>query len=447
MCSLTVCGERKSRSAISRLVAPEAISVEHLALARGERRRRRLLLAARRRSFPCRPSARPGDVVGAPVLGDEARGAGGARRLAARSSRRRRSAAPGSRGETAADRLAELGAGPLAEEEVDEGDVRASAASRGSSASSASEAATQRSTQRWLAEQHRKPHWTTSWSSTISTRSGARRSADRLRHEPSTSLAAAPAAPATRRPSGPNSSIPPRCSDSRRPAAGPCPEPAPRAARASRRFGPRARRRRRRVLTRPAPRSARRASRRCEAPRARTDDASGSSPSGTSAPGSHSTLIGAALYWRPRRSSSARSVVRGRFRGRRRASGSSASRRSASAAWISAAQRSRVGGAQLAAGAEHHRDAEQPLHDALVHLAGELDPVAAAARRARAGRPPGGRSSRAPRCGPSARIVWRSLVVEVAAAAVAVGEDHPEPAPGGGDGGAARSRAAVGSSA
>ena len=46
VCSLTVCGLRKSRPAISRLVAPRRDGLEHLALALGERRARRAPRAA-----------------------------------------------------------------------------------------------------------------------------------------------------------------------------------------------------------------------------------------------------------------------------------------------------------------------------------------------------------------------------------------------------------------
>ena len=51
----------------------------------------------------------------------------------------------------------------------------------------------------------------------------------------------------------------------------------------------------------------------------------------------------------------------------------SASRRSASAACISSAQRRRASSLSAVLRAEHERDAEQPLHHALVQLAREVD--------------------------------------------------------------------------
>ena len=171
VCSLTVCGERNSAPAISRLVAPEAIASS----------------TSRSRSDSGGPGGRlvrlehghaepdhahgAGDVGGRPVLGDEARRR---RRRAPRSARcgpapeisstlvlRRDRAQP----------LADLRAGLLADEQVHERDVRLVAARRARAPRAALRALRQRSTHGCSPSISRRPQCTTSWSSTTSTRS------------------------------------------------------------------------------------------------------------------------------------------------------------------------------------------------------------------------------------------------------------------------------------
>ena len=124
VCSLTVCGERKSRSAISRLVAPEAIEVEHLALALGQRRAGGRLAAGRNTVMPS-PTIRTAPAMSAAGQSLETKPAAPAARAAVGEMRpapeisstlrgRRRRAQP----------LADLRARLLADEQVDERDVR-----------------------------------------------------------------------------------------------------------------------------------------------------------------------------------------------------------------------------------------------------------------------------------------------------------------------------------
>ena len=109
----------------------------------------------------------------------------------------------------------------------------------------------------------------------------------------------------------------------------------------------------------------------------------------------------------------------------------SASRRSASAACISLGAALARLVAERVLGAEHERDAEQPLHHALVQLAGEVDARLEQARAALLARRDA--DARRQRGGLAERPHRVALVVgELEAGAAAVGEDHAEPAAAGG---------------
>ena len=233
--------------------------------------------------------------------------------------------------------------------------------------------------------------------------------------------------------SAPNSTTPPRWSASRRPGAGPC--------RCRRAVGVGPRRRR------SGPRA--RTCRRC-GPRARDTRVGRACLSALrSASASTDWARGSTLVRAPRRPSSQSHLQRQVLVVTRRAGRSSSASVGAgvataaaragrpapragrpSAACISSAQRARSSSLEAALGAEHERDAEQPLDHSLVDLAREVDP---------------GRSRRARSCWlvairalaasaavlPSVHIVCRSVSVSVKCAAAAVGEDHAEPAPAG----------------
>ena len=333
-------------------------------------------------------------------------------RPAARSSRRRRSAARACCGEARADRLAQLGA-RLARRGRGRRARRRAAAARQPRAPPRRWGGDAALDPRLLPSRSRKPHWTTSWSSTTSTRSARspfigspRRSPAHQAHPPAV-VAVGPELDACRRAGAPRGRQAQADPGRRGPARRATPSFRTSSAKARRRAGDaRPRPRRVGVLLGVAQRLAQ-----------DRDCASGSRPSGTSALGSQSTLERDALVL-------GRRAARARRAGSSGGPGVGSSERSSAVAQL--AQRglrsrrgsARVGPAQSSRpGAERERDAEQPLHDALVDLAGELDrapsssalALALARRAATAG---GQRGA----CLPSARIVRRSSVVELEAA-------------------------------
>ena len=128
------------------------------------------------------------------------------------------------------------------------------------------------------------------------------------------------------------------------------------------------------------------------------------------------------------RASSAANVVR--VARERRPSGRwIASRSSPSAAWISLAQRARTSSRQVAGAVEHHRDPEQPLDHALVHLAREVDPLPQLARGLRL------RGDVARDRGQRRRLAERPQQVALGGVErrlveAALGDDHADGAPG-----------------
>ena len=232
----------------------------------------------------------------------------------------------------------------------------------------------QRSTHCWLPSRTLNPHWTTAWSSTISTRRrslllrhGTRPttlatslagSSRRIRH----SLALGPElehAAALQRLVGGELEAEP---GARRRLGGPRPSFRTSSAKPPSRLV---------IAIRTSLGSACFSALRSASPS--TETASGSSPSGTSASGSHQTRAGPPCTGaRAGRARPAASSTRRRS-GSARASGRARREAPPSAASISAAERSASSAESSPARAEHHRDAEEALHDALVDLARELD--------------------------------------------------------------------------
>ena len=173
VCSLTVCGERNSRAAISGLVAPWAI--------RSSTSRSRPVSSAGgasslrledRHAEPDHAHG-AGDVARVPVLGDEARRARGARGGRRRCGRRPRSAGrgwtarPRAGARTPRRRTPRRGTGPRARRGARSGGPARSPRRR-------VRADRKRSTHGCSPSISRKPQWTTSWSSTTSMRSSSR---------------------------------------------------------------------------------------------------------------------------------------------------------------------------------------------------------------------------------------------------------------------------------
>ena len=171
MCSFTVCGERYSRVGDLAVGFPGAIRASTSRSRSDSGRRGCSARAAKtvrpRPTIPHRAWPRPGPA--SPWRRSRrrppARAAWGEIQPAPeiRSTRVRRRLAP--------QRLAQLGAGLLAEEEVHQRHVRLVAARQRQRLLARPRAARQRSTHGCSASSSRKPHWTTSWSSTTSTRS------------------------------------------------------------------------------------------------------------------------------------------------------------------------------------------------------------------------------------------------------------------------------------
>ena len=415
MCSLTVCGERKRRAAISRLVEPVRDQRQHLVLALRQQGRRRLgLRREHRHPEPDHPH-RPRDV-GAPQSLETKPDAPAAFAAAARCGRRRRSAA---RASPASSR----GSPRRARRPTRCRGTGRPARRAGCSAVGQLQrlpplrAARQRLDPRLPPSSRRKPQWTTSWSSTTSTRrrlSRRRLVAPRQRaHQPH-----APALAAT----GPNSTKPPWLERLER--GEPQAQPGAAAAFAGRRRCATSSESAPLAPRRPRPRSPRVGVLADVAQRLRQHRLGERlEPRGTCTPFGQRTLHAVVLS---RAGREARRVAGLAPSGARPARARSAGRRAPSSSSCARARSARRSGRPRRPARAR---AEQALDHVLVDLARQGDPLVEPAACAPAGGSPArGRASAAAR--PSVHIRWRSRR-RARTPPSAVGGDDPEPAAAG----------------